>query len=62
VEYLHYYRLLQAEQLLTSTNLKVVDVAQEVGFNDLSSFIRLFHRQTGLTPSRYRGRCEAGRP
>jgi AraC-like DNA-binding protein len=56
VDYLHYYRLLQAEQLLSQTNLKVVDIAHEVGFNDLSSFTRLFHRQTGVTPTRYRGR------
>lgn len=32
IDYLHYYRLLKAEQLLRDTNLKIIDIAYEVGF------------------------------
>ncbi len=56
IDYLHSYRLLKAEELLKETNLKVVDIAFDVGFNDLSHFTRLFHTQTGVTPSQFRNR------
>jgi len=56
VEYLHSCRLLKSEQLLKDTNLKVVDIAYEVGFTDLSHFIRLFHKATGVSPSLFRNR------
>ena len=56
VDYLHYYRVLQAERLLAETSLKVIDIAMEVGFSDLSHFIRLFHKQTGVAPSQFRAR------
>lgn len=59
VEYLHFYRILKSEELLKETNLKVLDIAFEVGFNDLSHFTRLFHKQTGLTPSQFRNRKQS---
>jgi AraC-like DNA-binding protein len=58
IDYLQWYRLVQAEQLLQDTDLKVIDIALEVGFSDLSHFIRLFHKQTGVTPSHYRARLQ----
>ncbi len=59
VEYLHFYRILKSEELLKETNQKVLDIAFEVGFNDLSHFTRLFHKQTGLTPSQFRNRKQS---
>jgi AraC-like DNA-binding protein len=56
IDYLHFYRLLKAEELLKESNLKVVDIAFDVGFNDLSHFTRVFHMQTGVTPSQFRNR------
>jgi AraC-like DNA-binding protein len=57
IDYLHWYRLVQAEQLLKETDLKVIDIALEVGFSDLSHFTRLFHKQAGATPSQFRARA-----
>jgi transcriptional regulator GlxA family with amidase domain len=54
IDYLHYYRLLQAENLLRETNMKIIDIALAVGFHDLSHFNRLFHKQTGSAPSHFR--------
>jgi len=54
IDYLHWYRLVRAEQLLKETDLKVIDIALDVGFADLSHFTRLFHKQTGATPSQFR--------
>jgi AraC-like DNA-binding protein len=54
IDYLHYFRLLQAEKLLRETDMKIIDIAFAVGFHDLSHFNRLFHRQAGIAPSRFR--------
>ena len=46
----------KARRLLTTTEMLVKDVSQEVGYPDSNSFIKLFKRQTGLTPQEYRER------
>jgi AraC-like DNA-binding protein len=56
IDYLHYHRLSKAEQLLKESSLKIIDIAHEVGFVDLSHFIRLFHKHAGVTPSQFRAR------
>ena len=32
----------------------VTDVAYDVGFGDLSNFVRTFHRAAGVSPRRFR--------
>jgi AraC-like DNA-binding protein len=32
----------------------ISDVALDVGFNDLSNFVRTFHRAAGVSPRRFR--------
>lgn len=54
VEYLNYYRITRAARLLEETGMKVLEVAMEVGFDNLSYFIGLFKRHMGMTPSKYR--------
>lgn len=56
-EYINYYRILEAQQLLRSpdaASTTVLDVAIQSGFNSKASFNRLFKNQTELTPSAYR--------
>ena len=53
-------RLEKACGLLKSTDLQILEISLSCGFNNLSYFIRLFHRQMGVSPSRYR--AEAARP
>jgi AraC-like DNA-binding protein len=48
------YRLAEAQILLAESDLRVADVAFEVGFNSLSSFNAAFKEQTGLTPTAWR--------
>ena len=50
-KYLVRLRLLRARDLLQS-GTAVTDVCYEVGFNNLSHFIRTFHRYFGVVPSR----------
>jgi two-component system response regulator YesN len=52
--YVHYVsnkRLAKALDLLQNTSLLVYQVTEAVGWTDQSSFIRLFKKQYGLTPS-----------
>ena len=52
--YLVQLRLKMAESLLRDTQLPVGQIANRVGYEDTSHFIRLFRRSLGQTPSAYR--------
>ncbi|MBO5371257.1 MAG: helix-turn-helix transcriptional regulator [Lachnospiraceae bacterium] len=54
IEYLNEYRLTMASRLLLSSDSSILDIANEVGFENLSYFNRLFKRHFGTTPSHYR--------
>ncbi|WP_159882394.1 helix-turn-helix domain-containing protein [Paenibacillus puerhi] len=54
VEYVAKYRLAKAKELLLSTNMKIDDVAENVGYMGRNSFIRIFRKYEGITPGRYR--------
>jgi len=47
-------RMDEARRLLRETGKSVVDIALDVGYANPSHFARLFHRETGLSPSDYR--------
>ena len=56
---LHYLQSLRvdvAKRLLESRGTKVEAVSVRVGYNDLSTFRRLFKRETGLSPREYQRR------
>ena len=47
-------RLRRAARLLADDTRSVTDVAFDVGFGDLSNFVRTFHRAAGVSPRRFR--------
>ncbi len=47
-------RINQAKQLLQSTNWSIAKIVEEVGYSDIATFSRLFAREVGETPARYR--------
>ena len=47
-------RIHRARHLLTSTPLSIQEIAWEVGIPDANYFTRLFKRETGITPKKYR--------
>ncbi|MFC5701884.1 helix-turn-helix domain-containing protein [Cohnella faecalis] len=53
-EYLNNVRIKEARVLLTQTGMKVADVAEKVGFENLTHFGRVFKEITGLSPLKYR--------
>jgi AraC family transcriptional regulator len=48
-------RIEHAKELLKKNSLTVSSIANEVGFKDLSNFIRQFKKVTGVTPRTFRG-------
>lgn len=55
-KFLQQIRIDAAKQLLESTNLGIDQITDKVGYNDSSSFRRLFKREVELSPSEYRNR------
>lgn len=53
-QYLVRARLRHAATLLAEHDRPITDIAFDVGFNDLSNFVRTFHRAAGLSPRAYR--------
>lgn len=51
-------RMNRARHLLLNTNLKVYEIADQVGYEDLSYFSRLFRKHFGMTPLDYKKRLE----
>jgi len=53
-QYLLRSRLRRAARLLADDDKAVTDIAYDVGFNDLSNFVRTFHRAAGVSPLKFR--------
>src|SRR6266849_6058216 len=53
-QYLVRSRPRHAARLLADENISITDVAYDVGFGDLSNFVRTFHRAAGVSPRRFR--------
>lgn len=54
VSFLHRLRVNFARMLLSSTDMRIIDIAESSGFESLSSFQRVFRNFTGTTPALYR--------
>lgn len=54
-EYLTFYRVNRAEELL-STSRSITEIANDCGFESMSSFIRAFKHYRNATPSSYRSK------
>jgi len=52
-EYINISRISAAERLLTDTNLPIIEVAAECGFNDSNYFAAVFKKIKGITPKKY---------
>lgn len=53
-EYLTQFRLEKAKELLKDNSLRLRDVAEHVGYNDISYFSNTFKKYTGMSPTEYR--------
>ncbi len=55
-QYLQSLRIEQARKLLETSNTPLESLISAVGYEDLSSFTRLFKKATGMSPSQYRAK------
>jgi AraC-like DNA-binding protein len=53
-QYLVRSRLRHAARLLADDDRPITEIAYDVGFGDLSNFVRTFHRAAGVSPRRFR--------
>lgn len=55
IDYLTKIRITKAKELFVTTNLKVYEIAEKVGYTSAEHFSRIFKRYTGESPSNYKG-------
>jgi AraC family transcriptional regulator len=60
-QYLVRSRLRRAAQLLIDPDRSITTVAIDVGFGDLSNFVRTFHRAAGVSPRGFRKAAQGDR-
>lgn len=52
--YINIYRINQAIQLMSTTDMSLVDIALSIGLNDAQHFSKLFYKIINMTPGKYR--------
>ncbi len=55
-QYLTDVRISKAKEFLLNTNSSILDIGMSIGFTDYYYFLRVFKKETGLTPSEFRSR------
>ena len=58
IDYLNYYRVERATELILTTNKNMTDIALQCGFNDPCYFSRCFRKYKGLSPREYRKQAQ----
>lgn len=53
-EYLTRLRMAEAKRLLQNKNAGIADVCQQIGYSNVSHFIKTFQKYEGITPAKYR--------
>ncbi|MCU6707833.1 helix-turn-helix domain-containing protein [Paenibacillus sp. J5C_2022] len=59
IDYVIEVRMGHAKRRLEGTEDKIRDIAEQVGYSNVNSFVRIFKKMTGLTPTEYRERNKA---
>lgn len=54
LEYLTYVRISIAKKLLQQTDLSIIEICLEVGYQDPSHFAKIFRKKEGISPREYR--------
>ena len=57
-QYLQRVRMEAAKELLRTTELKIIEIANQVGTTNLSSFNKLFKKIVNMSPKQYRAQHE----
>lgn len=60
-EYVNLLRIREAQRLLRETDTSVIEIAQQVGYSNISHFNRNFKRIARMTPMGFKKNCSAAR-
>jgi AraC-like DNA-binding protein len=52
--------VLEAKRLLAHSALPVARIAEELGFDEATNFVKFFRREAGITPGAFRTRQAGG--
>ncbi len=58
INYLTAMRIERAKELLSTTNMKLANIAMEIGYNEPNYFSHVFRKLEGITPKEYRNRTQ----
>lgn len=53
MEYLHWWRMLIAKDMLARSGMSLSQIARRVGYGSASAFGTAFNRHAGTSPARY---------
>lgn len=53
-EYISSKRIQKAKELLADDSLSIEQIAEQTGYNDYFYFTKVFKKNTGISPSKYR--------
>ncbi len=53
-DYLTEYRIERAQELLTTTDMRIAEISEKIGYKDSDYFLKKFIEANGVTPSKYR--------
>ena len=56
ISHLTAMRMEKAKELLTTTGMKLSDIALEIGYNEPNYFSHVFRKTVGMTPKEYRSK------
>lgn len=57
IDYINQYRIEQAKELFRTSDLKISEVSEKVGFSNFSYFSTMFKKITGETPKNFKSTC-----
>lgn len=61
VDFLNIIRIEKGKDLIESTNMKIINISDAVGFEDQSYFTKVFKKKTGMTPAKYKQKVNSNR-
>jgi len=59
-QYINQLRIEEAKRLLLSTNMSIIEISSEIGYDNSSYFSTVFRKMCGVSPARWRETAEKG--
>lgn len=57
-DYIRKQRIREAKLMIQSTDMPIFHIAESLGFSSQNYFCKVFQKETGMTPTKYKAECE----